>query len=372
MKINIKNNLNVNIDVKKYLKLKYIIPAILIFVLFLSLIIYSILSSNIKVTSVIKDSTFKVEYSELEVLVKNSTEDLINKISNTNKIFKLNYEKNPIQLYYLDEPKISLTFSLNNYYTNKLQIDSILEEINNILSIDQNKDIISRISSIVNMEVLSTMDEYVIYDSIDNTTQIKCYVSHAGVNISYIKKELVNINPETEVLLVNKYNSIPEKYEVSLVTYDNMPVSDKILEPLENIFLAAKADGVELNITSGYRTYEDQEKLYNDRIFEYIDKGYSYDEAESLTMQYVAKPNHSEHHTGLAVDFSGISNTKMWEWLDNNAYKYGFILRYEEDKMNVTNINYEPWHYYYVGVELATYIYYSDIALEEFVNVTVK
>ena len=90
-------------------------------------------------------------------------------------------------------------------------------------------------------------------------------------------------------------------------------------------------------------------------------------------MKCSAKPGHSEHQTGLAVDIMGSNNdynlfaeSKEFEWMKNNAYKYGFILRYPEHKENITGFKYEPWHYRYVGKDVAKYIYENKLSLEEY------
>lgn len=105
--------------------------------------------------------------------------------------------------------------------------------------------------------------------------------------------------------------------------------------------------------------------------------GYTRDMAESYASMWVAIPGTSEHHTGLAFDIvasdyvvldSSQATTRVQQWLMENCHNYGFILRYPEDKVNITGINYEPWHYRYVGVEAATYIMEHGICLEEYLG----
>ena len=88
------------------------------------------------------------------------------------------------------------------------------------------------------------------------------------------------------------------------------------------------------------------------------------------TNSEVQKPGYSEHETGLAIDFSNPSNPEdnepMWEWLNANSYKYGFILRYPKGKENVTGYNFEPWHFRFVGLKLAKYLFKNDLTLEEY------
>lgn len=112
--------------------------------------------------------------------------------------------------------------------------------------------------------------------------------------------------------------------------------------------------------------------MFNDKLISYQNEGYSYEEAYSQTKLTVQEPGYSEHQTGLAIDFSEsgnqIHNDQMWDWLKQNAYKYGFILRYPEDKYDITKITYEPWHYRYVGKEVAKYITQNNLTLEEYVG----
>ena len=142
----------------------------------------------------------------------------------------------------------------------------------------------------------------------------------------------------------------------------------------------AKKDGVELKIISGFRTFSGQTTLFNNKVNQYINKGYSRDKAKELAAQYVAPPGTSEHLTGLAVDLispdwynynsdlnSNFEKTKQFEWLYNNCAKYGFVLRYPKDKESITGYSYEPWHYRYVGVEHAKKIMDQKICLEEYV-----
>ena len=104
----------------------------------------------------------------------------------------------------------------------------------------------------------------------------------------------------------------------------------------------------------------------------YENEGYTKEKAYEQTTLTVQVPGYSEHETGLAIDFSNEGhydeNEKMWEWLKNNAYKYGFILRYPEDKYEITKIDYEPWHYRYVGKKSAKEISNKNLTLEEYLG----
>ena len=138
---------------------------------------------------------------------------------------------------------------------------------------------------------------------------------------------------------------------------------------------AAEEDGVNLTICSPYRDLEYQQMLFNRKIERYMKRGMSYMEAYQLSSQAVTVPGASEHQIGLALDIvcndymsldEGFGDTKAGKWLATNSCRFGFILRYPEGKENITGIEYEPWHFRYVGKAAATVIMEQGISLEEF------
>ena len=136
------------------------------------------------------------------------------------------------------------------------------------------------------------------------------------------------------------------------------------------MFDAARKDGIYPVVWEGYRTYEEQQKILDDKIKAYINEGYSQSRAERTAKEWVALPGTSEHQLGIAVDInadkSKSSNDEVYTWLAANAHNYGFILRYPQGKQEITGTSYEPWHYRYVGVEVAREIYERGICLEEY------
>ena len=133
-------------------------------------------------------------------------------------------------------------------------------------------------------------------------------------------------------------------------------------------------DGVYPVFASGYRTEQEQQQIYDESMAEYIEKGYSESDAKTETERWVAIPGTSEHQLGLGVDINadGINSYgyEVYNWLAQNAYRYGFIYRYPENKVAITGIANEPWHYRYVGVNAATEIYKRGICLEEYLGET--
>ena len=154
-----------------------------------------------------------------------------------------------------------------------------------------------------------------------------------------------------------------------------MHCDERIIDDLLAMIQAAKDDGVSLQIISPYRDLKYQENLFNRKVTYYMNEGLSYMEAYQLASQAVTVPNASEHQLGLALDIVTDTYTKLKEefedteagkWLAANSYRYGFILRYPKGKEDITCIEYEPWHFRYVGVEAATLITEQGITLEEF------
>lgn len=187
--------------------------------------------------------------------------------------------------------------------------------------------------------------------------------------------EVNGIDNAWAMFLVNNYNALPSNYTINTSKIQGDYVLDSRAAPyfLEMV-KAAKADGVQLYITSSYRTVSYQEGLFNRRKNEYMAQGLSEEEAIAETAKYTAFPGKSEHNSGLAVDFwdsytgltDAFENTDQAQWLYKNAHKYGFVLRYPKGKEGITEIEYEPWHFRFVGVYHATKMYGSGLCLEEY------
>lgn len=147
-------------------------------------------------------------------------------------------------------------------------------------------------------------------------------------------------------------------------------MNSRIYPYLQEMFDAARKDGIYPVVREGYRTYEEQQKILDDKIKAYINEGYSQSRAERTAKEWVALPGTSEHQLGIAVDInadkSKSSNDEVYTWLAANAHNYGFILRYPQGKQEITGTSYEPWHYRYVGVDAAREIYERGICLEEY------
>ena len=173
-------------------------------------------------------------------------------------------------------------------------------------------------------------------------------------------------------MIVNKYYKLSEDFVPELVKIDskyainnNQLMTKDAKEAFEKMCIDARNDNIYLYSGSAYRSYSYQNNLYNNRVksegLEYANKS-------------AAKAGYSEHQTGLALDvlngnFEYLSDTdKEFKWLIDNSYKYGFILRYPKDKENITGYMYEPWHFRYLTVEVASIIKEKDITYEEYIG----
>lgn len=181
----------------------------------------------------------------------------------------------------------------------------------------------------------------------------------------------IPVPEEWNLIVVNRWNELPEDYEVELTELSNGQMVDSRVYPyLQEMFDAARAEGIYPIVREGYRTAEEQQEILDDKIQIYINQGYSQVKAERTAKEWVALPGTSEHQLGIAVDInadkSKCSNEDVYAWLAENAYKYGFVLRYPPGKQKITGTSYEPWHYRYVGEEAAKEIYERGICLEEY------
>lgn len=197
------------------------------------------------------------------------------------------------------------------------------------------------------------------------------------------KEEVIPVvsNPTAIAVVVNKQRALPKTHRPSDLVRPNVRFSfgDKKVEnallrkeaakALEKMFQSAEAEDIVLYARSGFRSYETQSWLFDQEI-----NNYGYEKA----VLYVARPGTSEHQTGLAMDITAKSvnlqltekfeKTTEGKWLASHAHEYGFILRYPKGKTDITGYAFEPWHFRYVGVELATEVYKSGLTLEQYMS----
>lgn len=174
----------------------------------------------------------------------------------------------------------------------------------------------------------------------------------------YVISEKNGITYVDGVLVANKTYALPESYNPGALLSE----CERAFSEMKS---AAAKEGLTLWNASGFRSYELQQSLYN----RYCDR-----DGKAAADRYSARPGHSEHQSGLALDLNEISssfaNTPEGKWVEKNCHKYGFILRYPREKEAQTGYMYEPWHIRYVGVSVAEKIYNSGLCLEEYFGIT--
>ena len=218
---------------------------------------------------------------------------------------------------------------------------------------------------------LKNYDRYVAYSDLTGESEEDVVIM---VNLNLDKDDYtdyVEVNDYSIDMLVNKHRCLNKDFSPdSLVEIDRkyasesgMQISKNVYDAYIEMYNAALSDGMNLIINSAYRSYSDQEQLVNTYINlygqDYVDK-------------YVAKPGYSEHQTALALDVGStksniFANSKEYLWMQDNAYKYGFIYRYDKRYENITGFRNEAWHYRYVGKDIAKYVYeHNNMSLEEY------
>lgn len=174
-------------------------------------------------------------------------------------------------------------------------------------------------------------------------------------------------------LLTGPDNPISKDFQVDVVEIGGGYKFDShAAQALKDMLAAAAAENISLYPISAYRSYESQTRLYTNKVQEYKNYGHDAETAAIYAAKWVARPGTSEHSIGLAVDLNSLEesfeNTAAFSWLQKHCAEYGFILRYPKDKVEVTKISYEPWHYRYVGSNHAKIIMEKGICLEEYLQ----
>lgn len=192
------------------------------------------------------------------------------------------------------------------------------------------------------------------------------------------KAMLVDINDaENWVLAMIGVNyPLPDKYSPNLseaVDGSSVKLDSRVATHYREMYNAAKQAGCILTPYSGYHTYSLQESTYTRKLNYYISQGYTEEQAAAETQKKTLPAGCSEHNAGLCMDIVSASsdfvNTKEFQWLCDNAMNYGFVLRYPENKQEITGVNYQPWHWRFVGVEAAKEMAQNNQCLEEYLGI---
>lgn len=217
---------------------------------------------------------------------------------------------------------------------------------------------------------LDNYDRYIAYTD-ETGEDEKTTVIHVNLNMDKeVYEDAKEVESFSNDMLVNKYrylsaDFVPEKLVSISDEYtggEEFRANKTAVNALQQMFESAKLDGLEMLVNSAYRSYEDQVE-----ITEFYRKWYG----DNYVNNYVARPGFSEHQTGLAFDIGSTSenvfvNSDEYKWMQENAYKYGFIMRFYKKTETITGFKSEPWHYRYVGKEIASYIHEHNITYEEY------
>ena len=189
----------------------------------------------------------------------------------------------------------------------------------------------------------------------------------------------VTVSPDGdnwELTLVNLQYRLPEDYKPTLqaaVEGSSVQLDARVAPFYAEMYAAAKADGCTLTPYSGYRTFARQQENFDRKVAHYVSQGLSEAEATAQTQTRILPAGASEHNMGFAMDIVSASadfiSTKEFSWLSAHAHEYGFILRYPENKTEITGVMYEPWHWRFVGKEAAAEMQKSGQCLEEYLGV---
>lgn len=326
-----------------------------------------------------------------------------NNIINYVTLKSLNYSNNSIKLITKNKLEIkeyskTLDKIINTDYFNKNKLDyyldieyketeKFLENINTLINKGYNSNDINSIYNKTNNIDLILNNEYnknistILNNTYYKEDNLERYLKHESENIvldvnMYLDYEFythdIEIDSVDNLTIVNKYYKLNNNYEPELVAINNKyAINERQLLTreaklaFEEMCENAKKENINIYSGSAYRSYSYQNTLYNNRVrsdgVEYANKT-------------AAKAGYSEHQTGLALDilngnFQYIDNTdKEYQWLIENSYKYGYILRYPENKEKITGYAFEPWHFRYLTIEVATQLHEKNITYEEYIG----
>ena len=310
---------------------------------------------------------FIISLITYNLFLKDNKED----IKNYNKTFEIAKKSEYYNDKYNKEYK-SITSLLDKGYKYS-DVNTFYKYLNKDINVILNNEYNADLAKYVKLSYFKeeNLDRYLKYSSKNKNMTIKDIVTY--VNIGIDSEPYTNVkeveDPNSLDVIVNKYNYLPEGYAPSdLVTlpehysYGTWTLRKEAAEKFLELCKDGEKQGLRLFAKSAYRSHEIQITLYNKYVKE---------DGKEAADKYSARPGYSEHETGLSVDINlandKFNTTDEYYWLIKNAYKYGFILRYPKDKENITGYQFEGWHYRYVGIDTAKYIYEKNITFDEYI-----
>ncbi len=359
----------------KGLKIALIILIILTIIVFIGITLLYVFDKepSSKETSTYSSKAIDVmkEYNIFEE-IQNKEYSKTLEIVLENNLFNTNYLDEYYKINYLsiaDFPKLITELLDKNY--NSTEINYVLENFKNNISILLNMahiDIL-QFKDIPNFDI-TKLERYLKYQETNSNYEIKTVVTYVNIGldkdgysdyITYNSEEATNLT-----LLVNKYHKLPDDYEpsdlVSLSYGSSYKLRKEAAEAFEKLTAAAILENVYFYPFSAYRSNDLQNRLYTN----YVNR-----DGKEKADTYSARPGFSEHQTGLAVDIrSSTLNDNLtpehYNWVLNNSYKFGFIVRYPKGKQYITQYMEEPWHIRYLGIDLATKVHDSGLTYDEY------
>ena len=193
----------------------------------------------------------------------------------------------------------------------------------------------------------------------------------AAAEVYSSRQVISNGDAAWSLVLVNKENAVPSDYALTLSQLQNgIYVDERIVEPLEELFHAARTDGVYPAVQVGSRTGQQQKRVQESIVDSFRSRGYSTADAIAAAARQEGASGHGEHQLGIAVDIGGdgvnSTDAQVHRWLRDNGWQYGFVLRYPMEKTDITGMDYAPEHYRYVGREAAAAMAGQGLCLEEY------
>lgn len=245
------------------------------------------------------------------------------------------------------------------------------DKIESLLKVKYNKNIILFIKE--KYFIYKNLSKYLEYkdkNKDDTFTHIVAIVN-TEADVEWLDNEKETDTSKNELMLVNRLYGLSKDYEPDdiidvpvSISYSGVKISKSILSNIEELISAAKDEGYIFVLSDGYRSYADQEKMFNN-----YKNSYGYEEAD----KNVARPGHSEYQTGISFQivpynkvFDKPRESEEYKWLKDNAYKYGFIFRYPEDKKDITLFDSYTWRLRFVGTTAASIIESEKISFEEY------
>lgn len=357
-------------NVVKYLK----VIGVLLLIFLVCFIFYQKQISNITDLGYSEIAAKKILFDEDKEYILTVKENKTLNAALETDFYKAKYLKNYAKINFVDHKNLikNINTLLDKGYSNS--------DVNIILSHGDDNDVteFSKRERVRYLEEfyelsyakLKYYDRYLAYTDSTGEDE-KTTVIHVNLNMDKTEyDDAVSVDKFGYDMLVNKFHALDNSFEVvDLISVpmdysggEEYKANRVAITALTQMFEAAKVDGLEMVVNSAYRSYDDQLEL-----IEFYRKWYG----DNYVNKYVARAGYSEHQTGLAFDIGSTSSkvfadSKEYQWMQENCYKYGFILRFTKKAEGITGYKSEPWHYRYVGKEIAEYIHNHKITFEEY------